>query len=49
MRWLPQASYPAENCVHVIYLGAAEQTSHGAWFLHALLNVEREKEVATEK
>jgi G:T-mismatch repair DNA endonuclease (very short patch repair protein) len=34
---------------HVIYLGAAEQTSHGAWFLQALLNVEREKEVATEK
>ena len=34
---------------YVIYLETLEQTSHGAWFLHALLNVEREKEVATEK
>ena len=34
---------------YVIYLREAEQTGHKAWFLQALLNVEREKEVATEK
>ena len=34
---------------YVIYLKEAEQKSHKAWFSIFALNVEQEKEVATEK
>jgi hypothetical protein len=43
------SSMPPPVLPYVIYLRAAEQTSHGAWFLKVLLNVEREKEIATVK